>query len=361
MNAVSRPDPLWSAEGARHNLRRSALGMRLHFKSNDEGLTELFDRSFGRFENAPEAAPLLTIDAVIRETASRGAEVRDSVLIHRERAGLFTASDGMSSIVADLPSGRAALFVEAASEPEIIQRELLESAVWRFATWQGMVAIHAATIAIHGRSLVLRGIGGAGKSTAAFVATRAGHSLVSEEVTWFDPGTPARALPMLRGSPWRIGLEQSATDLFPDLSSLFEQLADGTSSKMVIHHENSLGGWQALERAPIGPIVFLDVQEETKRTERSEWRTLSVLDAERKFAETSIVGEFAQLASAYRSAGSQLIARGAFCLRAGTPESSIRALEEIARVSTVPDPVVRESSALGAQTGQQTGNPAGRI
>lgn len=329
MSPSARPDPLWSAPGGGFQARHSALGLGIHVIASDEALLALLSNSFGRFAQAPESAPTITVDAMLAGTHGTVLPAASPSLRHRERAGLFTATDGASIIAADLPSGRAALFVDAGSHMKVVRRELLEAAVWRFATYQGMIAVHAATVVILGRSLVLRGRGGSGKSTLAYAAVRAGHTLVAEEVTWFDPGVDGSGRPALRGAPWRIHLEPSATELFSELG---QRLGSATSQeKIVLDRDTVSEGWSAQECAAPGPIVFLETNDQGDRTDQSSWRALDPTEAESRFDTSAIVGEAAQPEGAYRAAGRHLIGLGAYALAAGLPETAVKALEAIAR------------------------------
>ncbi len=351
MSDSARPDPLWSSEGASFRERFSALGLEVLVGSNENSMIELARRSFGYFEPALETAPSMTIDVVMAYEPRTLETPRTTSIRHRERAGLFTATDGASMLAADLQNGRAALFVDSCSDPEIVRRDLLEAIVWRFATWQGMIAIHAATVVVGNRSLVLRGPGGAGKSTLAYAAVRAGHVLVAEEVTWYDPGQfeshqssrsgdascfdqAGRA--QLRGAPWRISLEESAHDLFPGLTVTQASRSASAKLKLTINLGDELGDWRTAERAPLGPIVFLEPQGKAGRTEASTWRRLEPAEAESRFLTGAIVGEYAQPHDAYRTVAGLLISQGAFALQAGRPADAVRALEEIVIASTGP-------------------------
>lgn len=335
-------DPLWSAVEAVHTARFAVLGLTIELAATDPRLVELAAESFGAFAPAPPDAPVLRIDAAFGSDERSTRPPPAHALRHRERAGLFTATDGASVVALDLPSGRAAVFADAASEPTVIRHELIEALAWRFATHHGLIALHAACVIVDGTTLVLRGAGGAGKSTLAYAAARAGHTLVSEEVTWFDPHAPdARRAPgpsgiepTLRGAPWRIGLEPSAIALFPELASLAPAAAAPSRGKLVVEHAGLFGGWTARERAPIGPIVFLEAPEAgwSSGSERTEggWSHLNPDEAEARFLAGAIVGESAQSRHAYVEAGLRLIRAGAFALRPASTARAVSALEAIA-------------------------------
>lgn len=317
--APSPDDPLWSGPPLRHRADLSALGHPVVVRSNAQGIVDLARTAFGRFAPPDPGRPGLALDVVAGAIAAIGA-AREP--IHREREGTFLASDGDGGlVVVDLAAGRGTGFVGDRARPAAVRAVVLEASAYRFVTWHGLCALHAAAVVVGGRALVLRGAGGAGKSTLAYAAARAGHELLAEEVTWWD----ARAA-SLRGTPWWLRLEPEAEALFPEVGAApVTARAQGAPKRVV---DAAAFGLATVERATAGPLVFLDAP--ARRPAASSWRALGLAEARKRFAAEAIPGEHAQPPERLAAAVDALLAQGAFALEAGAPEGAVGALESIA-------------------------------
>lgn len=354
-------DPLWQRVPTVLRFDGAALGLGIRIDTNSPAVIALAEHAFGRFER-PEGGRLNLhievvaangldagdgFDAVERPDAAdvagaedgAGAELAENArdanspssniaspspsLFHRERGSLYTAGDDRGSlVVADLAGGRAAAFVMPSTLPEVLRTVLLESPVWRFAAWRGLVALHAAAIVVDGVTLVLRGLGGSGKSTLAYAGARAGHRLLAEEVTWYDPTGPE---PLLRGAPWTVHLEPDAPALFPELVG--QPLVKQASGKRKLAVDIPLStGARCAERAPLGPIVFLD-----RSAGESGWVRIEEADARRRFDAELLAAERTQHLAGLEAARDALIGRGAFVLRFDGPAGALAGLEGVAR------------------------------
>jgi hypothetical protein len=359
-------DPLWQRVPTPLHFDGAALGLGIHIDTNSPAIIALAKDAFGRFERPEggrvdlhmEVVAASGLDAVdeVAATDAAGAEVAGDAedvedveivddgsavgenpppstaspspsLFHRERGSLYTAGDDRGSVVvADLAGGRAAAFVTPATPPEIVRTVLLESPVWRFAAWRGLVALHAAAIVVDGVTLVLRGLGGSGKSTLAYAAARAGHRLLAEEVTWFDPTIgPA---PLLRGAPWTVHLEPDALALFPEIAG--QPLVRQASGKRKLAADVAgATGNCCVERAPLGPIVFLD-----RSAGETGWARIEDADARRRFDAGLLAAERTQRPAGLEAARDALIGRGAFVLRFDGPAGALAGLEAIRQFYT---------------------------
>lgn len=316
-------DPLWSRGVLPLREDLSVLGHALTIRTNAPALAALAREAFGRF-GAPEIGRA-TLDLALVLGNSEDENQDSDQPIHRERGGLFVASDGQGSLVtADLAAGKAKAFISAGARPEGVRAVLLEATAYRFVTWHGQTAMHAGAVVIGGQTLVLRGGGGAGKSTLAYAAARAGYAVLADEVVWWDPTSDC-----LRGTPWWLRLEDDAARLFPELASVpLTPRAQGKPKRVAEAHALGL---TATDRAPAGPLVLLDRQ--TPRPARSTWERMPTDAARAAFIATMIPGEHAQPADRLAQAIDILLMRGAFRLVAGQPDDAVAALAAIARAA----------------------------
>lgn len=346
-------DPLWQRVPAPLRFEGTALGLGLRIDTNAPHVLDLAVEAFGRFARSDHegdrptdiaiealvgpgdvdaAPPSSDPGSVVDAPPSRPAAPR---LFHRERGPLYTAGDDHGSVVvADLAGGRAAAFIAPATPPEIVRTVLLESPVWRIAAWRGLVALHAAAVVVDGRTVILRGLGGAGKSSLTYAAARAGHTVLAEEVVWFDPTGPE---PVLRGAPWTLHLEPEAAALFPELRDRETVRRSAGSPKIAIDIERDIGG-TCVEVAPLGPIVFVDRSPISTLTESSR---LPVAPALERFESSLLAAELTQERGridaardalfAYGAARAALVAYGAWDLRVGAIMHGVVVAEDIAR------------------------------
>lgn len=345
------PDPLWQHIPAPFQRRLGVLGLGLRVEASHSWLLDLALESLGRCAVPPagpddvqltllgedrDPSPAGGADSAPGPRPGSGTPALPPRLFHRERGPTYCAGDaGGSVVVADLAAGRALAFVGGACPPAIIRGVLIESPIWRIATWRGMVALHAAAVVIEGRTLVLRGEGGAGKSTLAYAAARAGHAVLAEEVTWFDPGQteqvgagnaqvgPGAAEACLRGLPWHLHLEDDAPGLFPETAARPPVARpDGQRKRLIAIGVDTPG--PGVEQAPLGPIVFLQ-----RDANETRLVALDVDAARQRFMATRIPGEHAQSSEAVEHAVEALIARGAFVLRHAEPGAAVRLLADL--------------------------------
>jgi hypothetical protein len=315
-----RHDPLWQHVLLPYRGSWGALGLGLRLCTNDPSVLAMADASFGPFARPPDDRVDLRFHVVRGPDGDRLHAGELITPFHRERGHLYCAGDGRSVVVADLATGQASAFITPGTPPPVARSVLLESPVWRLAAFRGLVALHAATVVIGDVTFVLRGPAGAGKSTLAYAAARAGHALVAEEVTWYDPGTGD---PCLRGAPWQLHLEPEAVALFPELTG---RLAVPAASGPKLDVETAaIPGAAWAELAPPGPMVLL-----RPAAGPTELGPLDPDKARAAFEATALPGERSQRADRLAGARDRLIGHGAFGLRPGRPDEAIAALERLA-------------------------------
>ena len=319
------PDPLWQGIARPHRALLGVLGMVVAVETNSRSAAEWLAARFGRFEvPVRQAADFQLTVLVGGPQAADGAPIQAPFF--RESDGLFAAGDGRGSVaVAALDAGRAVAFLAGGINPGAVGPALIESPLWRFAGTRGLVAIHAAALAIRGVTFVLRGLGGAGKSTLAYAGVCAGHTLVAEEVTWWDPRTSPACL---RGTSRTIRLERDALWMFPELGPQHDESIDSSAAKLSVDM-SAIPGTTLAEVAPVGPVVFVEIASGDRGT---TLRPLSNEGAMARFEQTSILGERTLHAAGRRAAYQDLIGHGAWALTVGrhAPRDAIAALESLA-------------------------------
>ncbi len=312
-----------------HIATLGALGLRLDVRASHQRLLAVAEAAFGRFQVPPARSSPLRLTLLGRDSgpvASAADPEAPGSAWHRERDALYVAGYGTSAVVAHLATGEIVAFLRLENGepgPAAARAVLVESPVWRIAAWRGLTNVHAATVVVGGRTLVLRGPAGAGKSTLAAAAALAGHTVLAEEATWYANGDA----PCLRGAPWTIHLDADGFRRLA-LTSRTDH-ADAPSlatGKRPVDVVDDLGGTVAEVVAP-GPLVLLH------RAPRAaaHWRPLPPSEARARFESVTTPGERTQDAGRWMTAREALLGMGAFELAVGDPRQAVAALEAIAR------------------------------
>lgn len=125
----------------------------------------------------------------------------------------------------------------------------------------GLMAVHGSALVRNGQAVLLRGPGGAGKTTLAYAGARSRFRLLSEDVVWVD----LRA-GVWRGMPWHIHLLPDASRFFPELDGRPAVLESAGKMKLEIDLDTVRSGSTATEARP-GPIVLLEREGSDSRLE----------------------------------------------------------------------------------------------
>jgi hypothetical protein len=323
-------DPLWQRAPLLLERDLGVFGRRLMVRSNTPAGLSLADAAFGGFAPAEPAASTIALDIIVgRGMRGQGGGPAESSPLHREHDELYLAAAKGSATIADLRSRRIKCFVDDLAPPDAAV--IIESPVWRCLAWSGMVAIHAACIRLKGRSLVLRGAAGAGKSTLAAFAWLSGAALLAEESVWFDP---AGAQPCLRGAPFNLRLEPDSLAILgaalPAYAMTLQRAAFPTpegAGKLRIETAG-IGPLPVIEQCELGPLIFL---ERDPSVSAANIRRLDRSQALERFEADSTAGERSQRAPDRLMAAEGLLAEGAFELRFSGLEQGLQALASIDR------------------------------
>ena len=116
----------------------------------------------------------------------------------------------------------------------------------------GLMAVHGSALVKNGRAVLLRGPGGAGKTTLAYAGARSRFQLLAEDVVWVD-----RRTGLWRGMPWHVHLLPDAGRLFPELDGRPTVLESAGKMKIEVDLDTIRPDSTATEARP-GPIVLLE-------------------------------------------------------------------------------------------------------
>ena len=322
-------DPLWQREALSHHASLRVLGRRLELRSTGAQGLALATARFGRSRDLADGPPAIRLDIVLPPggRSARPGSVPDGPIVdhpamHRERDARYVAHAGPSLVLADLAKREICAFVDPSTPAPVLDEVILASPVWRCLAWEGMVALHAATIRLRGRSLVLVGGSGAGKSTLALAAALAGAQVLAEEVTWLDDRAGE---PVLRGEPWRIGLLPTSFALLPQQASTGVATLTSAGAKTQVDLE-ALVPESCIEVCPIGPLIFLERQ---RREGPEDVTPLSAASARLRFEAGLGVGERSQRAERLEAACERLGRQGAYRLRFRRPSVALALLEAL--------------------------------
>lgn len=346
---ASRPARLWQG-------RWRPLGMNLRWRAADRSLAKAAEGVLGTV--APGASAGIDADLLLlrspagAQLGAVGIQRAADGQAYREAEGLccvLTAGGSLS--VADFGRGQVVAWA-AADSPLAEEAEALVAApIWRLAAARGLVACHAAALRTpDGRALLLRGAGGAGKSTLALAAWRQGWPLIAEEVAWLDGrgAADARVGPagwLVRGRPDRLHLDQATTAApwfmtirppwyrppaaSPNGGAARQPGATASSgrppTKIALDLRPRPRG--LCGAAPLGPLVFLCREDAALR---GRWVHCGPAEALARWEDGCIPGEASQAWALRRMAASAITARGAYLLGDAAPPVLVDSLRAIA-------------------------------
>jgi hypothetical protein len=235
-----------------------ALGIVVRIESNREEVLAAADLSFGPRRMAPSSAG--ETEFLVRLLAHQvheepGWQPRQP-LIREQEHQLFISASRATVVAGDLSRHRCFGFLspEAVSQPEFLRSGIVQTPVYRYITRTTMAGVHSATLARNGRTVMLRGKAGAGKSTLAYAAIRAGFSLIAEDVAYVRRGASGFEL---LGLPWLMYLVPDAARFFPEIAELPQVYRLNGEAKSMLDMRRYYPN-QSLGCGPLGPIVFVE-------------------------------------------------------------------------------------------------------
>ncbi|CAN5377287.1 HPr kinase/phosphatase C-terminal domain-containing protein [soil metagenome] len=249
-------DPTLNDVVAEHATQFSVLGFDLQFETNDLRIENAAREIFGPDTTGREGSPAVTVRLLLHHVNEESTWLPVQPIV-REQSGLFSVTCSRATFVAgDTERGVAIGFVSdtVASLPEFLRTNIVMAAFLMTINFRVLGAIHTACVWKNGRSLMLRGATGAGKSTIAYVALRSGFSLLAEDAVFprrEDSGEIA-----LHGLPWTMYLLPDAVRFFPELCSAPQFARSSGETKIGVQVDERFPG-QCRVVAPLGPSVFV--------------------------------------------------------------------------------------------------------
>ena len=244
------PDPL--RYGIRLDLETVyyPLGFPLTLATNSEHVLRAAARSWSEF------SPLFRTPPLALRVAVDGQGTRPAAPVYRGQAHLMTiASDSDNFAVCDYTRrfGFCRLNETAAADAVFIGYYFLEAMAYHLLTQLHVTPVHGASVARGRRGLLLCGAAGAGKTTLAYAAARAGWTYVSDNESWLVRGRRAQVV----GNPQRIRFRESGAALFPELEGL--PAARDINGKMSIDLSTaSLARFATAGRCAVHAVILLD-------------------------------------------------------------------------------------------------------
>ncbi|KGU53816.1 serine kinase [Xanthomonas phaseoli pv. phaseoli] len=192
--AAVAADPFGEHRPRCWGVRRQILGALFHFQSDSQALLALVDAAYAglpahRLPGAPEFH--VTLDLLPRAPGRTDAEP-PPVRTHASGGLLCGIMDACNYLVLSVPQRRAMLVVseDMLAHAYHVRYELIEFAVFLLAArGLGLVPLHGACVGRRGRSVLLLGASGAGKSTVALHSLLHGLDFVAEDGVFVAPNS----------------------------------------------------------------------------------------------------------------------------------------------------------------------------
>ena len=186
-------DPFGERAEARWRARARVLGADVTFESNSRDLLKLVDVAYRRLPRhslSVQQVRLRISLRVGREISLAGLKEPPDMKL-RAGADFLCGTMDSANFVVVAPAAQSALVAVSSDMlrwPYHARYELIEFAVFTLASRaQRLVPLHAASVALGGKGVLLVGQSGAGKSTLAFHCLRSGMGFVSEDSTFIEP------------------------------------------------------------------------------------------------------------------------------------------------------------------------------
>ncbi|OOW80019.1 serine kinase [Xanthomonas axonopodis pv. clitoriae] len=192
--AAVAADPFGEHRPRCWGVRRQILGALFHFQSDSQALLALVDAAYAglpahRLPDAPEFH--VTLDLLPRAPGRTDAEP-PPVRTHASGGLLCGIMDACNYLMLSVPQRRAMLVVseDMLAHAYHVRYELIEFAVFLLAArGLGLVPLHGACVGRRGRSVLLLGASGAGKSTVALHSLLHGLDFVAEDGVFVAPNS----------------------------------------------------------------------------------------------------------------------------------------------------------------------------
>jgi hypothetical protein len=239
---VARPDALGRIASLECVTELPVLGIDTRFESNDPRLIRLVEQTFGVWRASAALAVGGGESATLRFVVEPGEEgPAHARLRYRVASGGRVILTTTGSVGVVDPARRESLAWVTSGLLEDAQHfryGVLEALTIALLSRLDRQPVHAAAIAAHGVALLLAGPTGAGKSTLAYAAARAGLDVLAEDVVYVQLNPSLRVW----GGSSFLHLPIEALQHFPELDAhTTVQLANG-KEKLVVDLRHTAAG-----------------------------------------------------------------------------------------------------------------------
>jgi hypothetical protein len=244
-------DPLRAAFELPLRAMHYPMGAPLEVDSNSADVLGAAETVWGRFPRALEGEPArlhLAVapqgTATLQPSAPRGREHMVSIIHSPENFA-----------VADLARGYAFgwLTADIVQDHAYLRYHFLEPLAYLMLDALHFAPVHASSVALGGRAVLLCGASGAGKTSLAYACARRGWSYLSDDAIHVVRGRPDCTV---AGRPHTIRFRESARLIFPELRACLPVLRP--NGKCDIEVETERLGLAIAYEARASHVVFLN-------------------------------------------------------------------------------------------------------
>jgi len=230
------------------------LGFPLQISSNSPKVMAAAAASWERFAPAFKYLPL-EIHLGVTDDVADSCEFPPAPVFRIQGDQLVTTANANNFIVSDLRVGRSFGWItpNVANSPLYLRYHLLEAAVLSMITALHALPLHAACVSWAGTGILLCGDSGAGKSSLAYAASRAGWTFISDDASYMPVNRDDR---MVIGNSHQIRFRDSGVVLFRELEG--RSITPRAAGKPSIEVATSELGVTTAISSVVDYIVFLN-------------------------------------------------------------------------------------------------------
>lgn len=287
------------------------MGLNLRVETENETLLRICTGLFGGFGSGDPQHPAdLHFNLLVSKSGGVTAHPVFQFPVFQFKDEWACAWSGSEQVIrANLATGavHGCFPQELLRDEAVLRHHYLQFALAVLLTARGFAGIHAAGLERNGRTVLVRGARGSGKSVLACAAVERGWRVLADSTVWIGPQGD------WWGIPWWLRLRRSAVSLFPkltfDSAALVAEENDG-EAKLEISMDHIRPG-SGVTHAPAGFVLFLE-----QNLQDDSW--IDTLSAEESFALWPAGGSGREaLASAYRERIEKVLGEGAYRLCLG--------------------------------------------
>jgi len=230
------------------------LGFPLQISSNSPKVMAAAAASWERFAPTFKYLPL-EIHLGVTDDVADSCEFPPAPVFRIQGDQLVTTANANYFIVSDHRVGRSFGWItpNVANSPLYLRYHLLEAAVLSMITALHALPLHAACVSWAGTGILLCGDSGAGKSSLAYAASRAGWTFISDDASYMPVNRDDR---MVIGNSHQIRFRDSGVVLFRELEG--RSITPRAAGKPSIEVATSELGVTTAISSVVDYIVFLN-------------------------------------------------------------------------------------------------------